>query len=239
MTGDGTLAKKEVTMLLAVRLRLRRPAMKVSWFMGAALILAACGQAPAASPSITPSASASTASATASSSSEARLPLVAGPPEPLAPGTYLTPEGFEPVMSITVPAGWYGAASSSEFAIGQAIDEANEFAGGGLFVGTIAMPYDEAVAAFADIADLVHEQPATTGTMGGYEATTFYTHAAADHVILDPVAPGTDIGTASAQQVFIDADGTTIMIRSEVNDDAARAEIEGVMASIEFSDVES
>ena len=213
--------------------------MKVSWFVGAALVLTACGQAPAASQSITPSPSASTASATASSSSVARLPLVGGPPEPLAPGTYLTPEGFEPVMSITVPSGWYGAASSSEFAVGQSLDEANEFAGGGLLVGTIAIPYDEAVAAFGEIADLVHEQPATTGTLGGYDATTFYTHAAADHVILDPVAPGLDVLTSSAQQVFVDADGTTILIRSEVKDDAARAEIEEVMASIEFPAAES
>jgi hypothetical protein len=156
-------------------------------------------------------------------------------PVPLDAGTYLTPEGFEPVMSIRLPSGWYGGASLDEFAVGQGLDQTKQtFGGGGLFVAPIAMPYAKAVATFGKLPGLADDREPTTGTLGGYEATTFYAHAQNGHVLLDPIAPGADIGSASAQQIFVDAGDTTILIRTEVIDDAARAEVDEVVASIAF-----
>jgi hypothetical protein len=159
---------------------------------------------------------------------------------PLAAGTYLTPKGFEPSMSITLPTGWYGGASLQDFGVGQGIDEVHQtFGGGGLAVSALDMPYDQAVAEFGKLPGLDHARKPTTGMLGGYEATTFYAHARSGHVLLDPIAPAADIGTSSTQQVFVDANGTAILIRMELNDDAARAEIEEVIASIEFPDAGS
>jgi ABC-type transport system substrate-binding protein len=201
--------------------------MKLGRFVVAAFVLTGCASAPSTS-----------ASMSADPSAEARLPL--GAPLPLAAGTYLTPEGFEPIMSVTLPDGWYAFASENDFGVGQGFDDVNQtFDGGGFLVSPIAMPYDEAVAEFEKLEGLAHDREPTTGTFGGYEATTFYAHATGDNVVLDPIAPGFDIVAAPGQQVFIEANGTTILIRMEINDEAARAEIEEVLASIEFLEAAS
>ena len=184
----------------------------------------------------TPRESPSNATATAiASPDERRLPLVSGPPEQLEPGTYLTPEGFEPVISITVPDGWFGGAGGDSFGVGQGNDEINQrFEDVGLYVSVIDMPYADAVEAFPTLTGLVHEAEPVGGTIDGYETTTFRAHAGAGHVVLDPIAPGSDIGPEGDRQIFIDVDGTTIFVKTEVFDETALPALDGVLASLEF-----
>ena len=207
--------------------------------MLAALVVAGCAPTspsgtvgPTASPAgLAPS----PAAATASPSTEARIPVVSGPPVALEPGTYLSPEGFAPVISITVPEGWFGSGSAADFAAGQGLDEVNQrFADAGLYVNTIDMAYDAAAVAFGALDGVTVDQPPTTQAIGGHDSTTFYVHAEDGQVILDPIAPGVDVNEATAQVMFIDVDGTTVMIRTELFDDSGAEPLDGVIASIEF-----
>lgn len=203
------------------------------------LLVTGCGQTGGPELESAPSSSAAESGpvslAPSASAGEPRLPAAAGPPKPLEAGTYLTPEGFEPVISVTVPDGWYGAAGSTEFGVGQGLDEVNQrFEDVGLQLAVIAMPYDEAVAAFQNLEGLTHEGEPTRGVVDGHESTTFRARAAADHVVLDPVIPGADISSESSEQIFIDVDGTTVLIRTEVFDPSAEPALDHVLSSLTF-----
>ena len=138
-------------------------------------------------------------------------------------------------MSITLPKGWYGGGSANEFGVGQGLDEVEQrFADAGMSVAVIEMAYDEAVAAIGDLDGLTSDREPTTQSLAGFDSTTFYVHAEGDHVVLDPIAPGADITQGTAQVIFIDAGGSTIMIRTEIIDDAGAGPLDGVIASIEF-----
>ena len=202
-------------------------------FILTALVLAGCTQgATSTSGTLRPSASPGVPSPSVSSA-EPRIPV--GAPVPLEAGTYLTPEGFAPVMSITLPTGWYGHGSAREFGVGEGVNEVDQrWAGAGMYVNPIEMAYDDAVAAFGELVGLTSDQKPTTQSFRGFDSTTFYVHAEGDHVVLGPIAPGLDITAGTAQVIFIDADGTTIMIRTELFDDAGPGPLDDVIASIEF-----
>jgi hypothetical protein len=205
-----------------------------------ALALTGCGQAATASPSMTSAALPSASREPTESPGVLRLPLVTGLPSPLDAGTYLTPEGFEPAISLTLPQGWYGGASLDGLSVGQGFDDANQrFAGAGLYLAVIALPYDEAVAAFSDLGGLTHDRDATTGMVDGHDATTFYAHASGAHVLLDAIAPGSDLIAEAGQEIFIDVNGTTVFIKTEVFDDAGEDELADVIGSIEFPDADT
>jgi hypothetical protein len=204
------------------------------------LVLTACIQPITQSPSERPRSEPAAATATASplnTPGEARLPTVAGPPQPLDPGTYLTPEGFAPPVSITVPVGWYGGAGSTGFFVGQGLDEVNQrFADVGLYLDVVQLDYDAAIAAFREIEGVVIQAEPETGTIGGHEATTFEASTEGGQALLDPIAPGIDLTAAAYQQIFVDVGGTTVLIRTEVFNEAAQPALDGVLASIEFPD---
>jgi hypothetical protein len=216
----------------SIRLALGVAVVAVAALVGVSTLNRDSGRAPAPSP-------AESASPTPSGSvaAELRLPRAAGPPISLEPGTYLTPEGFEPVMSVTVPEGWYGGAGTSGLGLGQGLDELNErFSDVELYVDVIPTSYAEAVAGFQELVGLSAQQnePAAE-TFDGYEATTFRARALGENVLLDPIAPGLDIGPAAAQQTFVDVDGITLLIRTAVYDDAAEPVLEQVLASLDLA----
>ena len=204
-------------------------------FILTALVLAGCSQGTTSTTmAVRPSPSPGAPSPSASSA-EPRLPFVSGAPVPLEAGTYLSPEGFAPVMSIALPTGWYGGGSAREFSAGQGIDEVEQrFAGGGLYVSPIDMAYDEAVAAFSNLDGLTADHEPTTQSMGGHDSTTFYVHAEGGRVVLDPIAPGLDVNAGTAHVIFIDAGGTTILIRTELFREAGAGPLDDVIASIRF-----
>ena len=139
------------------------------------------------------------------------------------------------MISITVPSGWYGGGSPRDFGVGQGLDRVEQrFADAGMSVALIDMGYDEAVAAFGDLDGLTTDREPTTQSIAGFDSTTFYVHAEGGHVVLDPIAPGADVTEGTTQVIFIDVDGTTIMIRAELHDEAGAGPLNDVIASIEF-----
>lgn len=203
-----------------------------------AVIASACGQgAPSASPSVdAPSVAASVAESSASASpSAARLPTVSGPPQALEAGTYLTPEGFEPAVAITVLDGWYGAAGGSGFGVGQGLNEAEErFDDAELYLDVIPVPYDEAVAILGEIEGIVFGEPSSTIEVDGHEATLFHGSPAGEAVPLDALLPGIDLNSSSGQQILIDVDGETILVRTGLYSDEAEDALNEVIESLRF-----
>jgi hypothetical protein len=210
-----------------------------------AVLVAACGQTtpsepaaeePSAAASVAESASVSAGSSDAASSaspSEARLPTAAGPPQPLEAGTYLTPEGFEPAVSITVPDGWYGAAGQSGFGVGQGMNQ-GEFADAFIGLDLVRLPYDEAVATFGALEGTVFSEPSSTMQLDGHEATVFHGSPLSDHVLLDELVPGIDLTATAHQQILVDVDGQTILIRTELPSDDAEGALAEVIESLQF-----
>ena len=204
------------------------------------------GSGPTASPRFgSPSSAAATAPALApepepttgatSAGAVQRLPRSAGPPHPLEPGTYLTPEGFEPPVAVTVPGGWFGGAGSSGFGVGQGNDEVNQrFGDVGLYLDAIRMPYDDAVAAFRRLEGVSLEAEPVDGTIGGYEATIFRPQPVREPILLDPIVPRSDLTSEIHHVIFIDVRGTTVFIKTEVFDDEALPVLEQVIDSIQF-----
>jgi hypothetical protein len=176
--------------------------------------------------------------ASAESSSAAggnALPTISGPPEPLEAGTYVTPAGFDPAITVTVPDGWYGGALSSGFTVGQGLDEVNErYAGGGIYVEVISAPFDEAVRAFENLAGLVQEGEPERAEIDGRSATTFFVHAEGDPVLFGEIAPGLDVIADTGQVTFIDVQGTTLLVRTEVFDEGVQPALEEVISSLTF-----
>jgi hypothetical protein len=139
-------------------------------------------------------------------------------------------------MSVTVPDGWYGGGSATGLGVGQGNDEVNQrFAGGGFFVDVIPMRYGAAVAAFAKLQGLTFEGEPQVGALDGRQTTTFRAHPRGDHVVLDPIAPGLDISSAHGRQMFIDADGSTLLIRTELNAASFESQLDEVLASLAFA----
>jgi hypothetical protein len=200
----------------------------------AGLVLA-CTGTPFATGPVTPASIDTGAPATTPRESRgmARIPSVAGAPRPLAADTYLSPEGFAPALAVTVPDGWFGGGGSSGWGVGQGLNEVEQrYEAVGLEVGVIPTPYDDAVAAFRQIDGLIRQGEPSVGKLAGWESTTFESHAAGEPVLIDEVAPGADIGRFSYRQIFVDADGSTLFIRTEVFEQASKPELELVLASL-------
>ena len=196
-----------------------------------ASVVLACTGTPMVTGSVTPaSVDASVPTTTPRESDMARIPSVAGPPRPLDAGTYLSPEGFEPVLTVTVPDGWFGGGGRSGWGVGQGLNEVEQrYEAVGLEVGVIPTPYDDAVAAFRQVDGLIRQGEPSVGELAGWESTTFESHAAGEPVLIDEVAPGADIGRFSYRQIFVDADGSTLFIRTEVFDQTSKPKIELVL----------
>lgn len=203
-----------------------------------AVIVSACGQgAPSASPSVdAPSVAAFVAESSATASpSAARLPTAFNPPEALEAGTYLTPEGFEPAVAITVLDGWYGGAGQSGFGVGQGFNEAEErFADAGVLLDVIPVPYDEAVAILGQLEGIVFSQPSSTIELDGHDATVFHGSPEGEPVLLDALLPGIDLPPGSHQQILIDVGGETILVRTELFSDDAEGALNEVIESLRF-----
>jgi hypothetical protein len=200
----------------------------------AGLVLA-CTGTPVATGSVTPASVDSSAPTTTPRESHgmARIPSVAGPPRPLDADTYLSPEGFEPVLTVTVPDGWFGGGGSSGWGVGHGLNEVEQrYEAVGLEVGVIPTPYHDAVAAFRQVDGLTRQGQPSVGELAGWESTTFESHAAGEPVLIDEVAPGADIGRFSYRQIFVDADGSTMFIRTEVFEQASKPELELVLDSL-------
>ena len=200
----------------------------------AGLILG-CTGTPVATGSVTPAFVDSSAPTTTPRESRgmARIPSVAGPPRPLDADTYLSPEGFEPVLTVTVPDGWFGGGGSSGWGVGQGLNEVEQrYDAVGLEIGVIPTPYDDAVAAFRQVDGLIRQGEPSVGELAGWESTTFESHAAGEPVLIDEIAPGADIGRFSYRQIFVDADGSTLLIRTELFDQAFKPELESVLDSL-------
>lgn len=199
-----------------------------------ALLATACGaDAPVESPRAEPPSGATSVTASAPPSA-ALLPSALGPPQPLEAGTYLTPAGFDPAVSITVPDGWYGAGGRSGFAVGQGLNEDNEFADAGLHVAAVPLPYDEATATFEQLEGVVFSEPTSTTELDGHEATVFHGSPSGDQVLLDALVPGIDLNALSHEQIFVDVDGQTILIRTELHSDDAEGALTEVIDSLQF-----
>lgn len=199
----------------------------------AGLVLA-CAGTPVGTGSLTPASVDPSAPTTPSESpGAARIPTVAGPPRPLDAGAYLSPEGFEPVLTLTVPDGWFGGGGSSGWGVGQGLNEVEQrYEDVGLEVALVPTPYEEAVAAFEEVDGLIRQGERSVGDFGGWKSTTFESHAAAEPVLIDEIAPGADIGRFAYRQIFVDADGSTLFIRTELFDQAAKPELESVLDSV-------
>jgi hypothetical protein len=116
------------------------------------------------------------------------------------------------------------------------LDIANaRFADAGLYVNVIDKPYAEAVSVFEALPGLEQRAEPTTAMVGGHNATVFEARANTDHVLLDRLAPGLDIGTTAGKQIFVDVNGATVLIRTEVNSASAQAALDAVVASLRFS----
>lgn len=202
-----------------------------------ALLVAACGQTTpleSAADESSAVASAGVSDSTQSAPpSSARLPTAFGPPEPLEPGTYLTPERFEPVVSISVGEGWYGTAGQLGFAVGQGLDD-GEFADAGLYGTVVPVAYDEAVATFGELEGVVFSEPSSSMKLDGHDATVFHGGPLGDQVPLDELVPGIDLNTLAHQQMFVDVDGQTLLIRTELRSDDAESALTEVIDSIRF-----
>lgn len=210
-----------------------------------AVLVAACGQTTPSEPAAEePSAAASAAESAAVSAgesdagssappSQARLPTAAGPPQPLGAGTYLTPEGFEPAVSITVPDGWYAAAGQSGFAVGRGMSQ-GEFADAGLYLDLVALQYEEALATFGELEGIVFSEASSTMELDGHEATVFHGRPLGDQVLLDGLVPGIDLNALAHQQILVDVDGQTILIRTELPSDDAEGALADVIESLQF-----
>jgi hypothetical protein len=149
----------------------------------------------------------------------------------------VTPDGFEPVVSVTIPDGWYGGAYASGFTVGQGIDDAQQrYADVGLYLDVIDLPYEEAVVGVGQLSGLVEDAAPTSTEIDGHPATTFHVHAEGDHVVLDAIAPGLDIIAEAGPLTLIDVDGTTILVRTEIFDEAAEPTLEEVVGSLTFDD---
>lgn len=138
-------------------------------------------------------------------------------------------------MSVTVPEGWYGGGGRLSFGIGQGLDEVNErFRDAGVYVDALDLPFDVVVAAFREVEGLDIPEP-TSATVGGYAAITFRARARGEPVVLeDALGTGIDTSSSSDRQIFVDADGTTILIRTELFDDRAASVLDRVLASTTF-----
>lgn len=206
-----------------------------------AVLVAGCAQAtpsevPAAEQT-SPAASASEGVSDGSESiapSHSPLPTGLGPPQPIQAGTYLTPEGFDPAVSITVPDGWYGAAGESGFAVGKGLTEDGEFAEAGIYVAPIPVPYDEAITIFEELEGVEFSEPPSTVELDGREATVFHGSPVGDQVLLDDLLPGIDLNAAAHQQIFVDVDGQALLIRTELHSDDAEGELADVISSLAF-----
>ena len=65
--------------------------------------------------------------------------------------------------------------------------------------------------------------------VAGWDATTFESHAVSERSPSMTSRPRLDIGPSSSQQIFVDADGATILIRREVFHEAP-VQLEQVLA---------
>ena len=173
-----------------------------------------------------------------SPSGEARLPSGGGRPKPLAPGTYLSPNSFAPVMTVTVPDGWYGVGGTRGFGVGQGLDEVNQrFRDVELYVDVIDMPFGDAVAAFQAIEANWDIDELTPDTIDGREAVTFHAQALGAPVLLeDALGVGIDIGVAEGQQTFVDVGSATILVRTAIYEEAAEPVLDRVLASLAFEE---
>jgi hypothetical protein len=184
----------------------------------AAALVTACGGNP------------SVESATAVPSA-ARLPAALGP---LEAGAYLTPDGFDPAISIMVPDGWYGFGGQSGFAVGKGLNESGEFADAGLYAAVVPLPYDEATATFEQLEGVVFSEPTSTMELDGHAATVFHGSPSGDAVLLDELVPGIDLNALAHEQIFVDVDGQTVFIRAELPSDDAEGALAEVIDSMRF-----
>lgn len=163
-----------------------------------------------------------------------RLPL-SGPPLPLRAGTYVTPDGFEPVLSLEVPGGWWGGGTPDGWSVGRGNDEVRQrYRDAGILVEVLDLAYDDAVAVFRSIDGLTHERDPLRHQVAGRPATTFWAHAAAEPVILDALGRGADVGPHGWSQTFVEVGATrTLLIRTEVVDDTAAPAVRRVLESLD------
>lgn len=205
----------------------------------AVVVVAGCDQSSPSRGSRTPAAAttsqpSATATPSESPSGEKRVPVTGGAPVPLDPGTYLSPEGFTPAMSVSVPPGWYGGGSNTGWGIGQGHDEVNQrFRDAGLGVDVIPLRFEDAVDAFQEVEGLDQVKPMSSD-IDGHAAMTFRATATGEPVLLlESLGVPIDI-SGVGRQTFVDVDGTTILIRSEVIAPAAAPILDRVLASVRF-----
>ena len=164
-----------------------------------------------------------------------RIPATEGTPERLRAGTYQAPEGFEPAVTVTVPDGWWGGGSSSGWSVGQGHDEVHQrYRDAGVLVDVLDLPYRRAVSAYRSVEGVVEDRGSRRHSVDGRRATTFMRHAVAEPVVLeDALGVGADVGPDSRSQTFVDlGGGRTLLVRTEVVDEAAVSAVEGVLASM-------
>jgi hypothetical protein len=210
-----------------------------------AIATAACGSAPSSASPVTPTAPTGAAAVsptpgasptgTTSATSTAFAEVPHGPPAPLLPGSVTSPAGFEPVLTFEVPSGWYGNGDGGGFAIGKGINEPEQrFDQAALQFEVLDMPVANATALFAAIDGIAVGEP-TVADVAGHEAFIFAARPVAGNVGLDALGTGADLNEWSAEQVFVDLGSSTLLIRTELPEAGAQAELAEVLASLDIA----
>lgn len=153
------------------------------------LLSGGCGSGEDASPAPprTTTATWPTDGASPSAAGPARIPETSGPPEALASGTYLTPEGFAPELSVELPRGWWGGGGTGGWVVGKGNDPARQaFTGPSLWVDVVTMPWRDAVTALGKVDRVRYSAPPERSTLDGHRTMTFHaTPQGREPVLLD------------------------------------------------------
>ena len=73
----------------------------------------------------------------------------------------------------------------------------------------------------------------TVAEVAGHEASIFAARPVAGNVGLDALGTGADLNEWSAEQVFVDLGSSTLLIRTELPEAGAQAELAEVLASLD------
>ena len=170
--------------------------------------------------------------ASPSAAGPARIPETSGHPEALASGTYLTPEGFAPELSVELPRGWWGGGGTGGWVVGKGNDPARQaFTGPSLWVDVVTMPWRDAVTALGKVDRVRYSAPPERSTLDGHRTMTFHaTPQGREPVLLDEaLSLGVDLPPASDRQLLVEAGDVTLLFRIE-NDAPAMADVLGSRA---------